>query len=107
MIDMNSHPSPQNQTRDSRQGRGNLLMTLTLAATLTACGLLLWEKRPPQSVAQVDREVTPRGELAAAEKAVIQLFRRASPSVVHIKTTFRTDRFGTISETPHTTCSAA
>jgi S1-C subfamily serine protease len=32
------------------------------------------------------RPVAPRGELAAGEKAVIALFRQASPSVVHITT---------------------
>lgn len=38
------------------------------------------------------RPVTPRGRLAAAEKATIQLFQQASPSVVYI-TTLRRDIF--------------
>jgi S1-C subfamily serine protease len=40
------------------------------------------------------RPITPRGDLAADEKSTIELFRRASPSVVHIATsTVRRDVF--------------
>jgi S1-C subfamily serine protease len=53
---------------------------------LAAAGLTL--ARPPG----VDtRAVTPRGPLPAEEQATIDLFRRASPSVVHI-TTLQTQR---------------
>lgn len=52
---------------------------LALALASTAC-----EAQPRPDAAP--RAVTPRGALAADEQAHIELFRRASPSVVHITT---------------------
>ncbi len=46
------------------------------------------------------RPVTPRGDLAADEKATIELFRRASPSVVFITTLARQQGFFEIQEVP-------
>ncbi|HET8539633.1 MAG TPA: trypsin-like peptidase domain-containing protein [Anaeromyxobacter sp.] len=46
------------------------------------------------------RPVTPRGDLAEDEKATIELFRRASPSVVFITTLARQQGFFEIQEVP-------
>lgn len=55
---------------------------------LAAGALLTWHfsARGAAAPEVTPRAVTPRGELAADEKATIALFRQASPSVVHITT---------------------
>ncbi len=66
---------------------------LGLAAAVLLLQLLgAWPRlvggRPAPPVAE-PRPVTPRGDLAEDEKATIELFRRASPSVVYITTLAR------------------
>lgn len=70
--------------------RGLILLLLALLVVL-----LFWQIRPwlfgLHDQDAVPRAVTPRGDLAEDEKSTIELFRRASPSVVFItsKTTQR------------------
>jgi len=57
-------------------------------AVFVVVWLLIQPRRPaplnnPNAVA---RDVTPRGDLSADEQATIEIFQRASPSVVHITT---------------------
>lgn len=59
-----------------------LLMTVAVLMLRNA-GLFSW-MAPGQ--APVPREITPRGNLADDEKSTIEIFRKASPSVVHITT---------------------
>ena len=49
----------------------------------SACGR---DAAPPQAAPATPRAVTPRGALAADELANVELFKRVSPSVVHITT---------------------
>jgi S1-C subfamily serine protease len=62
-------------------------------------GVLIWRLWPRQPSSGVDatavpRAVTPRGDLAADEKTTIQIFKDASPAVVHITTlNVRQDEF--------------
>ena len=57
-----------------------------LAALLSGC-LLLPATLPAWPAADaLPRAVTPRGPLSADERATVELFRRTSPSVVHITT---------------------
>jgi S1-C subfamily serine protease len=73
-----------------------LLLSAFTAAGLGAVAYLLWPSRPaggltPQAQ---PRAVTPRGDLAADDKATIELFKAVSPSVVHITNLgVRRDRF--------------
>jgi S1-C subfamily serine protease len=53
---------------------------LALQAVQIALGAGWWRK------ADIDRTVTPRGDLAADEKATIELYRKSRRSVVHITT---------------------
>ncbi|MFZ5829912.1 MAG: S1C family serine protease [Planctomycetota bacterium] len=70
----------------------NSLNRLLVILLLLLSGLLLWRSWPfwrgsgidPDAVARV---VAPRGALADDEKSTIEIFRNASPSVVHITTT--------------------
>ncbi|MFO1271070.1 MAG: trypsin-like peptidase domain-containing protein [Rubrivivax sp.] len=61
-----------------------ILVTLLLAATAAAAPVLARTEAAP-------RAITPRGPLAAEELANVELFKRVSPSVVHI-TTLETQR---------------
>jgi S1-C subfamily serine protease len=66
-----------------------LLVLLLFAAAFVAWRLaapLLSSKHDPQAV---PRAITARGDLAQDEQATIELFRQASPAVVHINTTER------------------
>ncbi len=66
-----------------------LLVALSVLMLRNA-GLIPWLS--PHGATQ-PRPVTPRGDLAADEKSTIEIFRKASPSVVHITTlTRRRDR---------------
>lgn len=66
-----------------------LIWTIVLVSAVGAG--LVWRFWPTvwqagQSSEIQPRPITPRGELAADEKATIDIFRRASPAVVHITT---------------------
>ncbi len=61
-----------------------ILVTLLLAAAAAAAPVLARTEAAP-------RAITPRGPLAAEELANVELFKRVSPSVVHI-TTLETQR---------------
>lgn len=66
-----------------------LLITVAVLMMRNA-GFVPWLSPPG---ATQPRPVTPRGELADDEKSTIEIFRKASPSVVHITTlTHRRDR---------------
>jgi len=63
--------------------------TILVSAFSIVVGVFLWERlvRPQvlvHDMAAQARTVTARGNLAADEKSTIELFREASPSVVHI-----------------------
>lgn len=68
---------------------------------LLLIGILIWRISDLRGVTVHDaqaapRPVTARGDLAADEKSTIELFREASPSIVHITTlTVRRDRYST------------
>ena len=63
------------------------VLLLALAALLARnAGFIPWLS--PHGAIQ-PRPVTPRGDLAADEKSTIEIFRKASPSVVHITTLTR------------------
>jgi S1-C subfamily serine protease len=61
------------------------------ALLLAATALLAWPGRVYSLSEAAPRAVTPRGALAAEEQAHVDVFRRTSPSVVHI-TTLETQR---------------
>jgi S1-C subfamily serine protease len=67
---------------------------------LAVGALLVWQLVARGAVltdpSAASRPVTPRGDLAEGEKAIIALFRQASPSVVHITTIARTRDFFTL-----------
>ncbi len=70
---------------------GAALKLLVAGAFLALAFVLLVRRLEPPGPPAVDRTVapvavTPRGDLAEDEKATIALFRKASPSVVHITT---------------------
>ncbi|MGA2253880.1 MAG: trypsin-like peptidase domain-containing protein [Thermoguttaceae bacterium] len=72
-----------------------------ILVTLTLFGIASWwrlKSRGPAALHPdaVMRAVTPRGDLSAVEKTTIAIFRRNSPSVVHITTLVNTvtDDFG-------------
>ncbi len=83
-----------NQARSRRPNYLWLVILLVLFG-----GLLLWRLQPYWTVGTdgeaVPRTVAPRGDLADDEKSTIALFRKVSPSVVHITTLqVRRDIFG-------------
>jgi S1-C subfamily serine protease len=60
---------------------------LTAVVLIALAGAVFWRGRDSRQMRTVEpRTVTPRGDLAADERATIALFRNASPSVVHITT---------------------
>jgi S1-C subfamily serine protease len=79
-----------------RPARSSSAFVWPWLVALALAGLLLWRLWPSGSGRPgpdagtdpnaVPRAVTPRGDLAAAEKTTIDIFRNASPSVVHITT---------------------
>jgi S1-C subfamily serine protease len=90
-------------SRDRRVTRRSWLLPLALGALVAVLlvrfvGDRLGERSGPPAAPQ---PVTPRGDLAADEKATIDLFRRVSPSVVFITTLGRRARgFFEIQEVP-------
>ena len=67
--------------------RGHRALIVSVAAAALAAAAALTLPDPVQGrTAAVAREVAPRGPLGADEQANIDLFRRTSPSVVHITT---------------------
>src|SRR5262245_43492415 len=62
-----------------------VLLVLLLLAVPVLVGWWLWQRSHPNPAGDaVPRTVTPRGDLAADEKATIDLYKKASRSVVHI-----------------------
>src|SRR5262249_14993917 len=80
------HPMPYNERYQPRFPWYSYLWPLLWLFLLG--GVLLWRfwPRPPAmwDAAIEARAVTPRGDLAQEEKATIEIFRNASPSVVHV-----------------------
>src|SRR5699024_4881593 len=88
-----------------QKNRGPLAALALVIAVLAGALLLMQLRSCPQlfgrSPPAEPRAVTPRGDLAADEKATIALFREASPSVVFITTLARQARgFFEIQEVP-------
>lgn len=79
-----------------------VLLIMVSVLMLRNAGLVSWLSPP---VATQPRPVTPRGDLADDEKSTIEIFRKASPSVVHITTlTHRRDRLNlNVTEIPEGT----
>jgi S1-C subfamily serine protease len=72
-----------------RRGWGKLLIMAAVLVGVAAAGALVGRQWPTSIFAQpqaASRPVTPRGDLEAEEKSTIELFRQASPAVVHITT---------------------
>lgn len=68
------------------------MMLLLLIAAFLLGRWITWQREPPGDMAAAQaapRSVTPRGDLDPDEKATIELFRKASPSVVHITSVAR------------------
>ncbi|MGH8526681.1 MAG: 2-alkenal reductase, partial [Gammaproteobacteria bacterium] len=64
---------------------------VSVLAGLALGALLVWQlvargAAPLTDPSAAPRPITPRGDLHEGEKAIIALFRQASPSVVHITT---------------------
>jgi S1-C subfamily serine protease len=75
--------------RIAASSKSRILVSLLVGLAFGA--LLVWQlvargAAPPTDPSAAPRPLAPRGELAAGEKAIITLFRQASPSVVHITT---------------------
>ncbi|MBM82776.1 MAG: 2-alkenal reductase [Planctomycetaceae bacterium] len=66
-------------------GGGWLILLLVLVAALVMLQVLEKKQRPLHNPDSAPREVTPRGNLHAEELSTIELFRNASPSVVHVR----------------------
>jgi S1-C subfamily serine protease len=75
--------------RDRRLQRRSLLLPLAMLALAVVLVVRLAGGWLDRRAAPEPRPVTPRGDLAADEKATIELFRAASPSVVFITTVSR------------------
>ena len=63
--------------------------TFVLLALLGALGFVVWkyvlpQYRPLHDPGAAPRAVLPRGDLGAAEQTTIEIYRNASPSVVHV-----------------------
>src|SRR5258707_275083 len=74
-------------TRDDRAPRVSCSPWALLVLLCFVCGWLAWREFGWRLLGGPDaqpRAVTPRGDLAADEKATIELFERAKDSVVHI-----------------------
>ncbi|GJM23403.1 MAG: 2-alkenal reductase [Planctomycetota bacterium] len=69
-------------------GRGNLLSLLALLTAVSLLGYVLWVRGDlPFGIADpTPRPVQPRGDLSAHEETIIEIFERASPSVVFVST---------------------
>ena len=88
MTETATHPD-RSATRGRRRGR---VVIWALAALVAATGLALGLPRLVESRTEASpRAVTPRGPLLAEEQNQIEVFRKTSPSVVHI-TTLETQR---------------
>ena len=61
-------------------------MLAAIVLLIVAALLFRWVLQPVPHVAAPHPPITPRGDLAADEKATIELFEQASPAVVHITT---------------------
>jgi S1-C subfamily serine protease len=72
----------------SRQPAAKLVLVLALGFLLGVL-LLPWLQNWFYEIDTEPRLVTPRGELAAEEQSIIELFRESSPSVVYITTLTR------------------
>lgn len=89
---MEYHPTPASTGSYLNQRLPWILLLLVLVALVVR--IWLPSLRPLGDSNAQPRPITPRGELAADEKSTIELFRQASPSVVHIATaTVRRDFF--------------
>src|SRR4051794_3225575 len=62
------------------------LLALLAGGALLLGGLVywFWPQRQPSGPPAEPRTVVPAGNLSEAEKATIQIFKNASPSVVHV-----------------------
>ena len=82
-----------------RSSRSSILWMFLVAAGFFGAALLCrpWSPKPAKlEPDEAMRSVIPRGDLAAVEKTTIAIFRKNSPSVVHITTLINavTDDFG-------------
>jgi S1-C subfamily serine protease len=66
--------------------RRSVPLLATAAVALAAALAVFWPHPAATRTEATPRAVTPRGPLAADEQAQIELFKRVSPSVVHITT---------------------
>jgi S1-C subfamily serine protease len=95
-------------SRERRGGRRAVLLAFALGAVAAVALVLLFGGRPrllegggAPAAPVAPLPVTARGDLAADEQATIELFRRASPSVVFITSLARQARgFSEIQEVP-------
>jgi len=67
-------------------GRRLRWITIAVLLVLAAWAALPWLERTVPGASAQPRTVTPRGDLAADEQAIIALFERARSSVVYITT---------------------
>lgn len=83
MNSMSSFPQDRSTVVSAQQ---KIVVTLLLFLTV-AVGFLLAERvsrRRSQLISESNRQVSPRGDLAADEQATVELFQQSSASVVHV-----------------------
>ena len=79
--------SPRTKYTNGRQslGTGWLVLLLSVLTLLVLLQVLESQQRDLHNPSAERREITPRGPLHADELSTIELFRKASPSVVHVR----------------------
>lgn len=82
----NDKGSPQVPYRSAQPVNGWLIVILLIVFAVLVYRMVNGLPSPLHDSTAEPRPVTPRGELSEAEKAQIEIFRNASPSVVHITT---------------------
>jgi S1-C subfamily serine protease len=92
-----SGPPPVPAPSLARQARSPVLVVLLCLVLIAGWGLvafLAWRDYWGAAAEAAPRAVTPRGDLADAEKTTINIYNQAKPSVVHITTlSVRRDRW--------------
>jgi S1-C subfamily serine protease len=100
-------PRPEARPPQQASPLGTLLaivLTVVVSVAVTMGAMKLYDHFSTPRGGTEPRAVTPRGDLAAEEKTMIEIYNNAKPSVVHITTTgLRRDEYFRIQEVPEGT----